>query len=278
MRKVRDALDEDGFERVKIVVVRRLHVDEIGEFEEKGVPGRRVRRRLVADPRLERLHRRHRAHRRATLREGRPALPAEPAARARRRDAAARRARGPTRGRARLRQLVHARDRPPAAPARRRSRGRERVAETGTGVGVGAAWIVSALDPSVPFFTAELDDGPRGRGRASSSADDENVHVLAGDWHDAARRARAVRPALPRRLEAAHRRSTASATLGLLAPSGLIVLDDLTRGPRGARRRCASSGSTTRDLGRDRAPGLADARPSIAGRPRPLQARRSSCR
>jgi predicted O-methyltransferase YrrM len=38
-------------------------------------------------------------------------------------------------------------------------RGRERVGETGTGVGYGAAWIVSALGPSVPFFTAELDKG-----------------------------------------------------------------------------------------------------------------------
>ena len=38
------------------------------EFEENGVPGRRLRRRLVADPRLERLHRRHRAHRRRARR------------------------------------------------------------------------------------------------------------------------------------------------------------------------------------------------------------------
>ena len=66
------------------------------------------------------------------------------------------------------------------------SRGRSRVAETGTGVGYGAAWIVSALDPSVPFFTAELDEA-----RAAAAGDlfrgDENVHVLAGDGrHDLA--------------------------------------------------------------------------------------------
>ena len=67
----------------KIVVSGGFTVGKIEEFEEKGVPGRRLRRRLVADPRLERLHRRHRAHRRAPVREGRPAPSAEPAARAR---------------------------------------------------------------------------------------------------------------------------------------------------------------------------------------------------
>ena len=62
-------------------------------------------------------------------------------------------------------------------------RGRARVAETGTGVGFGAAWIVSALDASVPFFTAELDDG-RAAAAAELFREDENVHVLEGDWHD----------------------------------------------------------------------------------------------
>ena len=36
-------------------------------------------------------------------------------------------------------------------------RGRTRVAEIGTGCGVGSAWILSALDPHVPFVTVELD-------------------------------------------------------------------------------------------------------------------------
>ena len=35
--------------------------------------------------------------------------------------------------------------------------GRRRVAEIGTGCGVGAAWIVSALDPGVTFVTVERD-------------------------------------------------------------------------------------------------------------------------
>ena len=38
------------------------------------------------------------------------------------------------------------------------ARGLERVAEIGTGCGVGSAWILSALDPAVAFFTVELDE------------------------------------------------------------------------------------------------------------------------
>jgi nicotinate phosphoribosyltransferase len=38
VRKVRDALDRDGFERVKIVVSGGFSVDKIREFEEQGVP------------------------------------------------------------------------------------------------------------------------------------------------------------------------------------------------------------------------------------------------
>ena len=38
VRKVRDALDRDGFEQVKIVVSGRFTVDRIEAFEEAGVP------------------------------------------------------------------------------------------------------------------------------------------------------------------------------------------------------------------------------------------------
>jgi nicotinate phosphoribosyltransferase len=38
VRKVRDALDRDGFERVKIVVSGGMNADRIREFEEQGVP------------------------------------------------------------------------------------------------------------------------------------------------------------------------------------------------------------------------------------------------
>ena len=38
VRKVRDALDENGFERVKIVVSGGFDAERIREFEAKGVP------------------------------------------------------------------------------------------------------------------------------------------------------------------------------------------------------------------------------------------------
>jgi nicotinate phosphoribosyltransferase len=38
VRKVRDALDNDGFEHVKIVVSGGFTIEKIAEFEEQGVP------------------------------------------------------------------------------------------------------------------------------------------------------------------------------------------------------------------------------------------------
>jgi predicted O-methyltransferase YrrM len=107
------------------------------------------------------------------------------------------------------------------------ARGRSRVAEVGAGAGVGAAWIVSALAPDVPFVTSEL-DAARAAAVAELFADDPNVRVLEGDWRetlpaeapfdllffDAAKH---LRP-----------REDAELAIGLLAPGGLAVLDDLT--------------------------------------------------
>ena len=113
-------------------------------------------------------------------------------------------------------------------------RGRERVGETGTGVGYGAAWIVSGLDPSVPFFSAELDEA-RAAAAAELFHDDEHVRVLAGDWHDV------LAPHAPFDLlfhDGSKREPERDGeeTLRLLAPRGLIVMDDLTRSsPDGVR-------------------------------------------
>ena len=110
-------------------------------------------------------------------------------------------------------------------------RGRIRVAETGTGAGVGAAWIVSALDPAVPFFTAEQDERLAAAAAELFRADD-NVHVLRGDWHDV----------LPEHApfdllfhDGSKRRPDLDGeeTLRLLAPRGLVVMDDLTPGRPG---------------------------------------------
>jgi predicted O-methyltransferase YrrM len=96
-------------------------------------------------------------------------------------------------------------------------RGRFRVAEIGTGAGVGAAWMVSALDPAVPFFTAERDAG-LAAAAAELFREDPNVHVLPGDW----------RELLPREapfdlvfLDAAD--LDGEEALGVLSPRGLVI-------------------------------------------------------
>jgi len=116
-------------------------------------------------------------------------------------------------------------------------RGRARVGELGTGCGVGAAWIVSALPPTVPFVTVELDEN-RARASAELFAADENVTVLHGDWHEL------MPPEAPFDLlfldsGKQHPERDGDAVVGLLAPGATIVM-------------CASSGSTIPRLRRSR--------------------------
>ena len=102
-------------------------------------------------------------------------------------------------------------------------RGRTRVGEIGTGCGVGSAWILSALDPEVPFVTVELDER-RAAQAAELLAGDENATVLCGDWQE-------VLPAeAPFDLLFADggRSKYREDVVGLLAPGGTLVLDDLT--------------------------------------------------
>ena len=104
-------------------------------------------------------------------------------------------------------------------------RGRARVAEIGTGCGVGAAWLLSELDPGVAFVTVELDAG-----RAAAAAElltaDENARVLHGDWRDV------LPPEAPFDLLFADggKAKEHEELAGLLAPGGTLVLDDLTPG------------------------------------------------
>jgi predicted O-methyltransferase YrrM len=110
-------------------------------------------------------------------------------------------------------------------------RGRTRVGELGTGCGVGAAWIVSALPPAVPFLTVELDE-TRARAAAELFAADENVTVLHGDWHEL------IQPEGPFDLlfldsGKQHPKLDGEDVVGLLAPGATIVMDDLTPGRPG---------------------------------------------
>jgi predicted O-methyltransferase YrrM len=108
-------------------------------------------------------------------------------------------------------------------------RGRTRVGEIGTGTGVGAAWIVSALPPEVPFVTVELHP-ERAAASASLFAQDTHVRVLAGDWHEL------MPPEAPFDLlfyDGGGKQQPdldGEDVVALLAPRGLVVLDDLTPG------------------------------------------------
>jgi predicted O-methyltransferase YrrM len=101
-------------------------------------------------------------------------------------------------------------------------RGMVRAGEIGTGAGVGAAWIVSALEPGVPFVTVEQ-DAVLATAAAELFADDGDVRVLAGDW----------RELMPREapfdflfVDARDAKDDPDAVLGLLAPRATVVLDD----------------------------------------------------
>ena len=110
-------------------------------------------------------------------------------------------------------------------------RGRTRVGELGTGCGVGAAWIVSALPPSVPFVTVELDEARAGAA-AELFAADENVTVLQGDWHELMPR-EAPFDLLFLDSGKQHPEIDGDQVVGLLAPGATILMDDLTPGRPG---------------------------------------------
>ena len=81
----------------------------------------------------------------------------------------------------------------------------------------------------MPFFTSESDED-RAAAALELFASDENVHVLAGDWR------KLLPPEAPFDLvfyDAAKQlrpREDGELVLGLLAPGGIAVLDDLTPG------------------------------------------------
>jgi len=99
------------------------------------------------------------------------------------------------------------------------------IAELGTGAGIGAAWIASAMPADCALLTAELDAG-LAAAAGLLLADDHRVRVLPGD-------ASAVLPPhAPFDLifaDCGVRDTAAFAALcGMLRPGGRIVMDDLT--------------------------------------------------
>jgi predicted O-methyltransferase YrrM len=105
------------------------------------------------------------------------------------------------------------------------ARGLDRVAEIGTGCGVGSAWILSALDPDVAFFTVELDE-ERAAAAGELLADDPAARVLRGDWREVL----AQEAPFDLLFADGGKAKYDEDLLGLLSPGGILVLDDLTPG------------------------------------------------
>lgn len=112
------------------------------------------------------------------------------------------------------------------------SRPRGRLAEIGTGTGVGSAWMVSAMGPEASFVTVEADDD-RAAACARLFADVPNVRVLHGDWHEV------LPPEAPfdllffdgggwKRSPRLQMRAESERALQLVAPGGLLAMDNLT--------------------------------------------------
>jgi predicted O-methyltransferase YrrM len=108
-------------------------------------------------------------------------------------------------------------------------RPRGRFAEIGSGCGVGSAWVVDAMGPEAEFVTVEADE-ERAGAVSRLFADQRQVRVLHGDWHDL------LPPEGPFDLlffdggnwKRGDVEAESEAALELVAPGGLVVIDDLT--------------------------------------------------
>ncbi len=92
-----------------------------------------------------------------------------------------------------------------------------RIGETGTGLGVGLAWLASGAGPGVRLYSVERDPD-RARAAADVFADRPGVTVLTGDW-------RRIEEYGPFDLLVLDGGGQGKA---LLVPGGTVVVDDFT--------------------------------------------------
>ncbi|MFF6912479.1 class I SAM-dependent methyltransferase [Streptomyces sp. NPDC012466] len=97
------------------------------------------------------------------------------------------------------------------------------VAESGTGSGVGTAWLHSGLGEGARLVTVER-DAELARRAAGVFADDSRVSVLTGDWRLLERHA----PFDVFFCDGGGKRDDPRGVVDLLAPGGILVLDDFT--------------------------------------------------
>jgi predicted O-methyltransferase YrrM len=97
------------------------------------------------------------------------------------------------------------------------------VLETGTGCGVGAAWLLSGMDQSSRLVTVEP-DRDLATAVAALFASDARVRVVAGDWT----LARQLAPFDLASIAGGPDKTDPFPILELMARGGVIVLDDLT--------------------------------------------------
>ncbi|MFH9353292.1 O-methyltransferase [Kitasatospora sp. NPDC017646] len=100
------------------------------------------------------------------------------------------------------------------------------VAESGTGAGVGTAWLRSGLGPGARLVTVER-DAELARGSAELFAGDARVRVLHGDW-------RLLEEHAPFDVffcDGGGKRDDPDRVVELLSPGGLLLMDDFTPSP-----------------------------------------------
>ncbi|GAA1979109.1 O-methyltransferase [Catenulispora subtropica] len=97
------------------------------------------------------------------------------------------------------------------------------IAESGTGVGVGTAWLHAGLGANARLVTVEHDPDRAARA-AALFPDDPRVEFLVGDW----RLLESHAPFDVFFCDGGGKREDPERVVDLLAPGGLLILDDFT--------------------------------------------------